>query len=367
MRIHVLSRSAIAPVRYSRYVRTFLHHSCHTDDAFEAKVRHTAQATGSQVVLASSVPGTKFLIRRGDNVPNVRLMELPNLQSFEAAKDKWEFYRAAQSCAANTPRTWLARDRGWDRELSFPLLLKPRLGEGGAGILCVKNRPELLRFEGSPLVNSGDYILQEFIHGRDIGCSVFCRKGRVLAWTLQEAVRPGKREFQPPLDVRFGVHDDVLAQASRIIEYLDWTGVANFDMRIRDSDGKTFLLEMNPRFWSSIYGSLLAGVDFVGLNCSLVQPQSGRPQAGRESNYYQGCRAIGAWLKRHPTDFGSRLVDPVPDIVRKVSSIRGSHYALSLCARASTGFVRVGTCGSVCAFQHRSRKCPCEENAPATG
>jgi hypothetical protein len=107
----------------------------------------------------------------------------------------------------------------------------------------------------------------------------------------------------------------VLAIARRLSQYLNWTGVANFDVRIRHSDGKIFVLDMNPRFWANIYGSVLAGTNFVRLNCSLDQLTTPPITATRPINFYRGSHAFTAWLRGRQSDLACRLLDPLPDLL----------------------------------------------------
>jgi D-aspartate ligase len=322
VRIHLFSSDPKGPIRYSRHVTTFLHHSSRSEDELEEKVRHAALTTRSELLLASSAVTTEFLIRRGAGIPNTRLMRLPRLQSFRTANDKWAFHLAAQACSASSPRTWRADDQGSLEHAAFPLLLKPRIGQGGVGIVRANNMAELLTARRLSNVTPGSHIIQEFIPGKDIGCSVFCEEGRIVAWTAQEAIQPGMTEFGPALTLRFLRHQGAFTQAAKIVESLNWSGVANFDMRVRDRDGELFLLEMNPRFWASIHGSLRAGIDFVGLNSSLVQPASGLMANTRQLDYYQGFKALAPWLRGCATDLGCRLCDPLPDLMRKIHGLK---------------------------------------------
>lgn len=312
LQIHLLSSDPVSLLRYSRGVKRFLS---------GISLAEAVQTTDAQLLIACGMPGTEFLIREGSSFPNVRLMQHPALASFLTAKDKWTFHLAARDCGAQSPDTWQADHAAMPDNPPFPLLFKPRENSGGEGIFRVNNSAELEAGLRSPLVTPAAYIVQEFVDGRDFGCSAFCQAGRILASTIQANLPNHREGFRPAANIRFCTHDGVLVEASKILRHLNWTGVVNFDLRVRHSDGQAFLVDMNPRFWGSIYGSLRAGVDFVGLNCSL-SPLLSKARAGGKINYYRGYRALGPWLLAADGDLGCRLRDPLPDLVRKLGDAK---------------------------------------------
>ena len=49
-----------------------------------------------------------------------------------------------------------------------------------------------------------------------------------------------------------------------------WTGVAMVEFKKNESDGRYYLLEVNPKFWGSLDLSIAAGVDFPRLLLELL-------------------------------------------------------------------------------------------------
>lgn len=268
------------------------------------------------MLLSASSKGTEFLIRYGPGIPNVELMLLPDWKSFEVANDKWLFHEYARAHGLSSPQTWLADACGDLDAKAFPLLLKPRVGDGGNGIVLIDKQSKLTAIQTSRELCLKRFVIQEFIDGEDVGCSVFCRNGQVLASTIQKVIKRRRGAYSPAAAVQFIEHKDVFMQAKRVAEFLQWTGVAHFDMRIRKSDGKVFLLEMNPRFWASIYGSLRSGINFVSLNCLLEKPVVASIPSTKSIKYFQGRAGFVPWFQGCETDFCARISDPLPDLVR---------------------------------------------------
>ena len=248
-------------------------------------------------------------------------MHVPSLSSFNTAVDKWTFHIAAQACYANTPRTWLASPAHLPSDLTFPLLLKPRIGEGGVGISLIHDAPQLNFILPSPNVEPALSIIQEFIPGQNVGCNVFCQDGQILAFTMQHPLDQSQ-SFAPASSIQFTFHEGALAQAAKLCRHLHWTGVANFDLRLHATNGQVFLLEMNPRFWATIHGSVLAGTNFVRLNSSLPHTAPAKTNA---IAYHRGSHSFSAWLRAAPSDFASRLRDPLPDLLFLLSKLKQLH------------------------------------------
>jgi len=70
----------------------------------------------------------------------------------------------------------------------------------------------------------------------------------------------------------------------RLLNELDWHGVAMVEFLRDESTGEFKLMEINPRFWSSLPFSIKAGVDFPYYYCL----QAGGAQSGIQSEYETG-------------------------------------------------------------------------------
>jgi len=53
--------------------------------------------------------------------------------------------------------------------------------------------------------------------------------------------------------------------AKRLLDHVGWHGVAMVEFKLDERNNKPVLLEVNPRFWGSVYQAIAAGVDFPYL------------------------------------------------------------------------------------------------------
>jgi predicted ATP-grasp superfamily ATP-dependent carboligase len=89
--------------------------------------------------------------------------------------------------------------------------------------------------------------------------------------------------------------------AADLLEHYHWHGVAMVEFKLRESDKKPVLLEVNPRIWGSINQSVLAGVDFPYLLYKMAMEGDIDPvlqyKTGVQSrNSFSDLLAMGTYL-----------------------------------------------------------------------
>ena len=210
----------------------------------------------------------------------------PPVDAFDFAANKWLLLRRAAACGIAVPRTRYVDDRDalpalLDR-IEYPAVIKPvrsriRTGAGwlGATVKYARDEAELLE-----LYRNVDYLaeypsmIQQRIAGRGIGVFVLCDRGRLLAAFAHRRLRE-----KPPsggvsvLCESIALDPELVDQAMRLLGPLRWHGVAMMEFKQDDRTGRSFLMEVNGRFWGSLHLAIQAGVDFPYLTCQLALSQ----------------------------------------------------------------------------------------------
>ncbi|ARV62591.1 ATP-utilizing enzyme (ATP-grasp superfamily) [Nostocales cyanobacterium HT-58-2] len=217
------------------------------------------------IVFPASEFGFKFVSKYREKLSKLcKLVALPSEDTLHTAFDKWKLHLFLKQHNISTPETVLLREFENVSEFNYPVLLKPIDGSGGNNIQKI----DTLGKESLQLIlnhSSDGYIVQEYIDGYDMGCSVLCWEGQILAYTIQQQLGVTKG-FAPKIDKLKFVHDSaVLDIVTRTVNALKWTGIANLDLRYNSKNGKIHIIEINPRYWQSMMGSLSAGVNFPYL------------------------------------------------------------------------------------------------------
>ena len=80
-------------------------------------------------------------------------------------------------------------------------------------------------------------------------------------------------------------------QLERLLKHLSWNGPCQADFIISQKDGKAYLTDVNPRFWTSLYQSVASGVDFPYLTYRLATGEDFEPIL----DYKEGVQTRWFW------------------------------------------------------------------------
>ena len=317
---------------FSRFCRRchFTASSITGKDRCEAILKTIATAR-IDVLLPVSVQGIQLLAAERQSFSRqVALPPLPDSAALDTANDKITLCRFARRHGVPTPPFLVFPDEvpepGALRRLAYPVLLKPPSLEGGRGFRLFHDPQTLANFlETSPAVQTGPrYLLQSCLPGSDFGLNVLCRNGEILAFTVQKNVLSDSPPFGPAAGIHFVQDPQVLEIGRKLLSALRWNGVANLDMLRCAATGETMLLEMNPRYWGTLMGSVHAGVNFPYLAClaALGRPfpqtdyqpitYADKSVALKQALHMLAGRPLLTGFRFRNTALSTALTDPLP-------------------------------------------------------
>lgn len=336
IQLHLLSSDASSPMKLSRYVQSFTHYK---DDGPNKRIETIKAAiikTKATVVLPVDEPTIQLLSRNGKLISNhATISPIPEFESFLIAKNKWLLAQWLKKTKISCPPTLLLENTPDFyyklNAMSFPVLLKPTESAGGIGIILFENAMSLKKHI-EKLKKKEEYIVQSFIKGYSIICNVLCIEGKIIAHTIQKSTINGATPYSPARGNCFIKDNATLELITQVTSKLQWTGVVNFDLYYDYEKKEITVLEMNPRFWGSLLGSLVAGVNFP-LLCCLCAIQSPIPKIDyKEITYINGkppldllAKSIlkGLFLRKDQEKFvfGYILNDPLPSLALYLKSL----------------------------------------------
>ena len=276
-RVAALETCDDAPAFSSRWCRQKA--VCSADEGTEEYLTYLEQAldaTRARVLITSS-DGTIALIRqhreRLEQQVRIALAKEPALG---IAINKEQTLEVARRLGLGIPRGITVRDVSEVgmalREIGLPAVVKPTESWVSSEQQRSRVESKLVTTPGEArraveeLTRFGGTILfQQFLSGRREAVSFFYANGEIYAHFAQWAKRTDpplggtsvlRQSISPPPDIG--------DQAERLVREIELEGYSEVEFR-RDSAGKPYLMEINPRLSASVEIAVQAGIDFPYL------------------------------------------------------------------------------------------------------
>jgi predicted ATP-grasp superfamily ATP-dependent carboligase len=269
----------------------------------------------------------------------------PSSASVETALDKGKTVRFAETRGFPCPGTFSVDDLGTIEVLKsripYPAVIKPRTASGAQGVVFVDRPDDLYPMYLRVHRRFPFPLIQEAIPPESPKYGVQCLFngwGELRAAYVQRFLRQYPTNGGPGSCFETVHRPDILEQGVRLLELLDWRGVAQVEFMEDARDGRLKLLEINPRFWDSLQTIIQAGVDFPYLLYRLSVDGDVEPRLDYQSG--EICRSIlpGEILYLIASK-GRALFDP------DFRKVRGPHLGHSIWdkndIRPIFGFIRV--------------------------
>lgn len=232
-------------------------------------------------------------------------------ETFMICRNKANTMRAAMRLGVGIPHTWFPDEEGIecvaDQIQDWPVVLKPTESNGARGIRYPARRDELIQGYNSLCEEFSGVIVQEFIphEGRQYKAELLMgQSGGVLAAGVYD-----KPRFYPPSGGSSTLNctidrPDLIEQAREFLHGIGWFGMADCDFIEDPRDGRTKLMEVNPRFTRSIKILVEAGLDFPWMLYQLARGEWVEPSFEyRKGLYMRYLLSDCMWFLRSPERF----------------------------------------------------------------
>jgi predicted ATP-grasp superfamily ATP-dependent carboligase len=228
------------------------------------------------LIIPVSYPMTLALARRAEDIVQYTNLELPESEAVEMAANKLKMTSLAAKVGVPAPRTYPATEvRAHAGELNFPVVIKPQNeSPGRCPIRYAQNVAELEKMlpEAVAHENSREpaYLVQEFIPGQGCGFFATYQHGVCKRIFMHRRVREYPATGGASSCAESFYDAKLETYGRRMLDALDWHGVAMVEFRHDSRDGEFKLMEINPKFWGSLDLALAAGADFPGDLCHMA-------------------------------------------------------------------------------------------------
>jgi predicted ATP-grasp superfamily ATP-dependent carboligase len=232
---------------------------------------------------------------------------LVDLDVFMLARDKANTMRICQERGIPCPRTWFPEEQPIEAiaaEVTWPVLVKPRIAHGAMGIRRAHDAAGLAEVYAKTVEEYGPSIVQEFIPQTDLQYKAQLFRDRDGSY--KAAVVFNKLRYFPVTGGTSSANatvqrDDILESCRQLLDAMNWTSYADVDLIQDPRDGIAKVMEINPRVTGSVKIAFVAGVDFADL---LVRYALGQPLPS-----YERYR-VGVTMRYMPLDILWFLYSP---------------------------------------------------------
>lgn len=267
---------------FSKYVKdTFLYSDYTADpDAFlndlNSNIQRFKPSENIPYVLMPIHQNTRVIAEHRHEFEDDILLTTPDYDAIRQVFPKHNLVKTAQEHGIQIPESYVLTSeeelQAKAGELGFPLFLKVPDGTGGKGLIKANNPDELqagyeqIKTRSGPPSNDAPMLLQSGVEGDDYCCSAIVKNGEVLTGMVHFNIQ------RFPYEGGFGVVREtvdakpLMEMTKRLMKPLQWTGVVQLDFRWNGGDeSDAYLIEVNPRFFGSLFHTVESGVDYPWL------------------------------------------------------------------------------------------------------
>jgi len=259
----------------------------------------------------------------------------PDMKTLQFAHDRKQLFEAAQEAGVPEPETELIKEvDDWNRELiiksRYAILadeyadneqMNSAVGTGKTIFHKPGHKPNIENIK-STMKHSP--IVQKFIPGQEYTFRALYNDGEPIVTTQKQLIR-GFKYSQGPSVFHKSVHHPKLEEVGRkLLDHLDWHGLASVGFIRDERSGKFKLLEINPRLWSSVPIDLYSGISYPEYYWKM----STGDVEDIESNYQTG--KASHWLRGEVAHLHSVIYEDYPNAERPHISDALQEMAISM-------------------------------------
>lgn len=303
--------SALAMGRVSRFPEgRFYHpHPVKDPEGFVACLARIGERLGRSVLMPSG-PETLLVAQAWPRLEPFFAATLPALAQIETVIDKLRLADVAAAAGMAHPKTGAAGTDG--PPFNFPVVVKPRRGAGGWLLRVCSDRRSYRQAVGAVTAAGAEPVCQPYVGDGLAGSAMLFDHGREsLRFSYRVTLTLGRDGGTPVVrigEASLGVEDGL----SRLLTGLGWHGVVQADFVLGGS-GPPQLVDLNPRFWGSLYCATLSGVNFPAGCYDLARGRAvlaRTAEPGWASAWAWGlaASALRRWLRGRAVSLGPGVV-----------------------------------------------------------
>lgn len=254
---------------------------------YAAELTDLAGRERIELLLPLTDASVEALLEHRDDLPRRVVLPFPDLSTYRAASDKAHVLALAQQSGFGVPETRIVQSRDDARSVApdaafFPAVVKPHrsvVTVDGArrkvAVTPVADAAACGRALAALPAEAYPVLLQRQVTGAGEGFFALRWHGCTVAMFAHRRLREkppsgGVSVYRESIPL----HQRLMGPGLRLLEALDWQGVAMVECKREAGTDREVIMEVNGRFWGSLQLALDAGVDFPAVlaRCAAGQP-----------------------------------------------------------------------------------------------
>lgn len=216
------------------------------------------------------IPVTTKAVRTVSQHPTQKTV-MPSAEMIETCLSKRQTLAICRDLGIPVPATaWVnSKSDLASLNLSYPCVVKG-VWEAGKNVVEYADDLEALESAFDRIVNDPSQagtcpLIQEYVHGVGAGFFAFYQAGKLKRWYIHRRIREYPITGGSSTAAETFYHPDIFEYGTRILNHLEWNGVAMVEFKLDERTQRVTFMEINPKFWGSVELGLAAGVNFGEL------------------------------------------------------------------------------------------------------
>jgi predicted ATP-grasp superfamily ATP-dependent carboligase len=253
------SSSRYAQAFYSKYCKKKVVYP-HLDDEsrFVGAMKGLLKKEKVDVLLPIGYQATALFSKHEALFSKYTKIPIAQQESVRIAGNKDETLQLAEQLGIRIPQFY----RSIDEIDNFPIVMK---GIEGAGQVRYANTRSALSQQPFDRL-----IMQEYIPGEGYGFFALYNHGKLRAFFMHRRIREYPITGGPSTAAESTYVPKIKALGMKLLDALNWHGVAMVEFKKDARDGEFTLMEINPKFWGSLDLAIASGVDFPYLAVKMA-------------------------------------------------------------------------------------------------
>ncbi|MDO8125421.1 MAG: ATP-grasp domain-containing protein [Candidatus Hermodarchaeota archaeon] len=294
------SSSRYAQAFYSKYCKKkLIYPPLEEETRFIRVMDRLLKTEKVDVLLPIGYQATAVLSKYQEQFSKRVQMPIAQQDSLRIAGNKNETLEFAEQLGLRIPRFY----RKIDEINQFPVVIKGSEGAGQVWYATSKKDLAKQHFDGQ--------IIQEYIPGEGYGFFALYNHGKLRAFFMHRRIREYPITGGPSTAAESTYDPNLKQLGMKLLEGLNWHGVAMVEFKKDRRDGKYTLMEVNPKFWGSLDLAISSGVDFPYLTAKMAMDGDIQPvysyQVGNRFQWLFPDELLH--LAARPQSVGSVLAD----------------------------------------------------------